>query len=345
MTASSGTVTTTYNSPTSITAQITLPANASGNLSLAAQNPTPGGGTGVALVLPIAALTMTATNPDGTNNGSAQLGLWSICLTSVVNGAVSARVWTLQGAGTLTPNNANNSGAAYVPPQTMPASSSVIITATTTASPIVSTSYTLTLLNPVPMVSSTTPAQLLAGGSQTVTLTGSGFVPGTTVAFAGQTLPIGYVSYNQATVQVPVANNATGTLSLQVQNPAPGGGAGTTFTESVQPNSITLTATGPDGINTGFGEIDFSVAMSAAVTGSAQTAVNWSVAGAGSISSAGVYTPPGVMPANPAVTIQAALASNPAITASYALTLVNPLPVLSSANPTHPGRAERSRWS
>ena len=61
----------------------------------------------------------------------------------------------------------------------------------------------------------------------------------------------------------------------------------------MQPNSIALTATGPDGINTGFGEIDFSVAMSAAVTGSAQTAVNWSVAGAGSISSAGVYTPPG----------------------------------------------------
>ena len=121
-----------------------------------------------------------------------------------------------------------------------------------------------------------------------------------------------------------------------MQNPAPGGGAGTTFTESVQPNSITLTATGPDGINTGFGEIDFSVAMSAAVTGSVQTAVNWSVAGAGSISSAGVYTPPAAVPANPAVTIQAALASNPAITASYALTLVNPLPVLSSANPTRP---------
>ena len=132
---------------------------------------------------------------------------------------------------------------------------------------------------------------------------------------------------------MPVANNATGTLSLQVQNPAPGGGAGTTFTESVQPNSITLTATGPDGINTGFGDIDFSVAMSAAVTGSAQTAVNWSVAGAGSISSAGVYTPPAVMPANPAVTIQAALASNPAITASYALTLVNPVPVITQRLP------------
>ena len=105
LTASSGTVTTTYNSPTSITAQVTLPASASGNLSLAAQNPTPGGGTGAALVLPIAALTMTATNPDGTaNNGTAQLGVQVNLLTSIVNGAVSSRAWTLQGAGTLTPS-------------------------------------------------------------------------------------------------------------------------------------------------------------------------------------------------------------------------------------------------
>ena len=178
-----------------------LPATASGNVSLAAQNPTPGGGTGTALALPIPGLTMTATNPGGTtNNGTAQLGAPVNLLTSVVNGAVSARVWTLQGAGTLTPNKRTMRGSLHGA-QTMPANSSVTITATTTASPIVSTSYTLTLLNPVPVVSSATPAQLLAGGSQTVTLTGSGFMPGTTVSFAGQTLSIGYVSYNQATVQ------------------------------------------------------------------------------------------------------------------------------------------------
>ncbi len=520
LTASSGTVTTTYNSPTTITAQITLPPTASGNLSLTPQNPTPGGGTGAAFALPIAALAMTATNPGGTiNNGTAQLGVQVNFITSVVNGGVSPRTWTLQGAGTLTPNNTNNSGAAYMPPSTMPANPTVTITATTTASPIVSTSYTLTLdnpvpvmsssspsqalagatvpitingtgfvpgvvilvngvaapttyqsatvvvaqvtagaaatgflsvqpqnpapgggtgtvfqlsiatlpitasdpdgtntgtarlgvpvnlttvntdtahtgiswsvqgagtlttsgyntatccnnnatytppqampanptvtvsawlanlpaltttytltlINPVPVVSSAAPAQLLTGGSQTVTLTGSGFVPGTTVAYNGQTLPTTYVSYNQATVQVPVANTASGMLSLQVQNPAPGGGAGTTFTESVETPSIVLTATGVDGVNTGFADIDFSVAMSAAVTGSIQTAVNWSiVSGPGSISSAGVYTPPAVMPANPAVTIQAALASNPAITASYQVDIVNPVPTITAAGP------------
>ena len=46
---------------------------------------------------------MTATNPGGaTNNGTAQLGVQVNLTTSVVNGAISPRVWTLQGAGTLT---------------------------------------------------------------------------------------------------------------------------------------------------------------------------------------------------------------------------------------------------
>ena len=53
-----------------------------------------------------------------------------------------------------------------------------------------------------------------------------------------------------------MANNATGTLSFQVQNPIPGGGPGTTFTESVEPNSIALTATGVDGVNTGYADMD-----------------------------------------------------------------------------------------
>ena len=85
LTASSGTVTTTYNSPTSITAQITLPASASGNVSLVPQNPTPGGGTGTALALPIAAVTITATDPDGTNTGTARLGVGVSLSTSLVN--------------------------------------------------------------------------------------------------------------------------------------------------------------------------------------------------------------------------------------------------------------------
>ena len=89
--------------------------------------------------------------------------------------------------------------------------------------------------------------------------------------------------------------------------------------------------------------------MSAAVTGSLQTAVNWSVTGAGSISASGVYTAPEAMPANRAVTIQATLASNPAITSSYGLNFVNPVPLAITVAPSastwnnHAGYADGNR--
>ena len=118
-----------------------------------------------------------------------------------------------------------------------------------------------------------------------------------TVEFNGAALPITYNTFNSATVQVPVPANASGKLSLKAQNPAPGGGAGSTFTESVVPNSIALTARDNEGTNTGTADLGYTVAMSAMVTGSLQTGVKWSVTGAGSISSSGVYTPPIAVPA------------------------------------------------
>jgi uncharacterized protein (DUF1800 family) len=95
-----------------------------------------------------------------------------------------------------------------------------------------------------------------------------------------------------------------------------------------------LTATDADGVNTGTAELGVSVTMSAAVAGSEQTAVNWSLSGAGSLSGSGVYTAPAALPSNQAVTITAALASDPAITASYQLNIVNPTPVIASATPS-----------
>jgi uncharacterized protein (DUF1800 family) len=330
-------VPTTYQSANSVVAQITGPAGSGVSLSVQAQNPAPGGGISPAMQLPVATLQLTATDPDGTNTGTAALGVpvnFSAINTdtSHVGGA-----WSLQGGGTLVAsgfsNGSNNLDAVYTPPAEMPANRSVTVTVYLQSLPALTTSYTLTLNNPVPVVTSTAPAQLLSGGSQTLTLTGSGFVPGTTVLFNGAALPIAYVSYTQATVQVPVAANATGTVTLQVENPAPAGGAGTTFIESIEPSSIALTATGWDGVNTGYADEDFTVAMSASITGSLQTAVNWSVVGPGSITAAGVYTPPAEIPPSHYATIYATLASNSAVTAKYSIDIVNPVPVVAAASP------------
>ncbi len=327
-------VPTTYQSATSVVAQVTTAAGASGSLSVQAQNPSPGGGTGPTFQVLIATLTVTAADPDGTNTGTARLGIPVTFSAANTDTNHSTIAWSVQGGGTIAASGTNNATGTYTPPVAMPSSSAVTVTAYLASLPALTTSYTLNLINPVPTVTSTTPAQLQTGGTQTVTLVGSGFVPGTTVTLNGTSYPITCISYTNATVQLPIAANATGTLTLQVQNPAPGGGAGTTFTESVAPASITLTATGEDGINTGYADLDFTVAMSASISGSMQSAVNWSVVGAGSISNSGVYTPPVAIPSNPVATIYATLASNPAITAAYPVNIVNPMPVLTSASPT-----------
>src|SRR5271170_281749 len=245
LTTSIGKATTTYKSPTSVTAEITLPAGAAGNVSLTPKNPTPGGGTGAAYQMPIASIRITATDPDGTNTGTARLGVPVNFTTADTAAGTPGRVWTLQGAGTLSPSGTNLANATYTPPTAMPANPTVHIMITAYNLPALATSYTLTLVNPVPKVTSASPTQLLTNGTQTVTLTGSGFVPGMTVAYNGTTLPTTFLSYNEATVAVPVAVNAPSSLTLTVQNSAPGGGPGTTVTESVATRLPAITGVAP----------------------------------------------------------------------------------------------------
>ena len=223
---------TTFVSSTSLTALITAPPGSSGNLTVEAETPAPGGGTSPVLQVPIASLSETATDPDGTNTGTARLGV-PVNITANNRDTLHVGVgWTVQGGGTLSTSGTTNANAIYTPPPTMPSSSAVTITAYLTALPALTTSYTLNLINPVPTVTSTSPVHLRAGGTQTVTLTGSGFVPRTTVTMNGTTYATTYVSYNSATVAITMPGDATGKDTLQVVNPAPGGGAGTTFTRN-----------------------------------------------------------------------------------------------------------------
>src|SRR5580658_935327 len=75
-------------------------------------------------------LTLSATNPDGTNTGTARLGVPVALTTTLTAGPYGNRAWTLQGAGTLVVANVNDHlSATYTPPSTMPANPSVTITA------------------------------------------------------------------------------------------------------------------------------------------------------------------------------------------------------------------------
>jgi uncharacterized protein (DUF1800 family) len=315
--------------------QISVGANATGTLSLQVENPAPGGGAGTTFteaVLP-ASIALTATDPDGTNTGTARLGVPVNFTTSVTNSPAASRSWTMQGVGAFHSGGTYSANAVYTPPQTMPANASVTMTAYLTSSPAITTSYIMALVNPTPIVTSASPTQLLTGGPQTVYLAGSGFVSGMVVILNGKALPITLTDYGHAVVQIPVAANGTGTLTLQAQNPAPGGGLGTTFSEAIAATSLTLTGLNAAGTITSQAPLGSPVLMGATASGTLQSTVTWSLTGAGTLSNNGVYTAPATLPSNTSVTITAALVSNPAITASYTLQIVNPVPSLISANP------------
>ena len=322
---------TIFHSPSSITAQVAVAGNATDNIQAQAQNPSPGGGTSAILQVPVAAaISLTATNTDGTNTGTAQLGV-DVFMTAAVSGSSQPSViWSVQGPGSI------SSTGDYTPPQTISGSGSVVLTATLASNPSITSSYTLTLVNPIPRIASggASPAQLFTGSTQSLTLAGSGFVPGTVVTVNGTPVSTSYTDYNHLVAQVPVPANGTGSLNIQVQNPAPGGGHGSVIQEPIAATTISLTATDQDGTNTGTAELGINVSMTATVSGSTNNSVTWSVIGAGSISSSGVYTAPATMPSNAAVTITATLVANPSITASYQLSLLNTAPTISTTAPT-----------
>jgi hypothetical protein len=98
--------------------------------------------------------------------------------------------------------------------------------------------------------------------------------------------------------------------------------------------SISLTAYSGDGESTGNARLSGTVSIVATVKGATNNTVNWSMTGAGSISSGGLYTAPTSMPSNRVVTITATLASDTQVTASYTMYIQNPIPTIRTAFPT-----------
>jgi len=80
--------------------------------------------------------------------------------------------------------------------------------------------------NPVSVLNSMSPAFVSAGGPTiALTLTGTGFVSGSTAYWGTTALSTQYVSATQLTVQVTASEIATaGITAISVQSPAPGGG-------------------------------------------------------------------------------------------------------------------------
>jgi hypothetical protein len=124
--------------------------------------------------------------------------------------------------GNNTVGNIDGNGN-YTAPDNIVGLGSVTITATSVANPAKSDSATVTLTNPVPTLTSITPATLGLGAFQ-ITLYGTGFVSTSTATFGAQAMQVTYVTPTLITAIGSASNNQLGSVTVKVNNPAPGGG-------------------------------------------------------------------------------------------------------------------------
>jgi uncharacterized protein (DUF1800 family) len=108
----------------------------------------------------------------------------------------------------------------YTPPATIPANNSVNVTAVSVASPSVSGTAPVSILNPVPSISGAE-ATPVSGTSYTLEVDGTSFVNGAQIQAGGANVTTTFVSSTEleATVTIPSGTTA---LSVNVMNPNPG---------------------------------------------------------------------------------------------------------------------------
>lgn len=166
------------------------------------------------------AFTATGTFVDSTSKNLTNLVSWS---------SSNLAVATVNSFGTAT--------------ALQPGTSQIAASYGSIASPL----QTLTVTNPVPQISSLSPASIDAGsGDFLLTITGSNFLPTSTVSFRGQILTPQYVSSGQINVTVPAsAVNTPGSAQVSVANPSPGGGASNSLTFAINNPGPVITSISP----------------------------------------------------------------------------------------------------
>lgn len=228
------------NPPVSVTpTQVSFSANLTnaGSATVVVVNPAPGAAASHPLTLKVAQVTVKVTPTVA----SVRLGS-SQPFASVVGGASDPSVvWSVDGqpGGTGVGGSITANGL-YTAPLAMPATNVVLVRAASVANNAVAAQSTVTLLNPIPVIQSVEPA-VLAHGAQTVTINGSGFVPGSQVTCGGVAIPTTYVSGSALAVNIEVAPTPAGALAFRVVNPSPGGTSSGMWAAPVGPATALVT--------------------------------------------------------------------------------------------------------
>ena len=143
---------------------------------------------------------------------------FTVAVSGAATNSTTTLKWTLSpatGAGTLT---ASGSAAIYAAPAALPTGTVTITVAATNGKSSASTSTTITLLNPVPALSSLAPTAMPIGISAHHHR--QRFVPGSVINLGGVPLATDYISSTSLAAVINLSSS--GTYSVTVSNPAPG---------------------------------------------------------------------------------------------------------------------------
>jgi uncharacterized protein (DUF1800 family) len=155
--------------------------------------------------------------------GQLRVGATTTFTATVTNLTNTAVTWQVNGvAGGNSTYGTISSAGVYTPPAAVPTANTVTVSAVSVASPTVSGSAQLALLNPVPVLSAATATAVQAiGTSFALNVTGSSFISGAQIQAGSQLISATYVSPTQLSATVTISSGTT-SLTVSVVNPNPG---------------------------------------------------------------------------------------------------------------------------
>jgi uncharacterized protein (DUF1800 family) len=239
-------VPTTYISSTQLAAQVAAPNP--GTFPLTVTNPNPGSASAPPLSLKVGpGIVVLQLEPNsGTDvrvSNKLNLGLM---VNGTDNPGVMLQVNGIAGGNALVGTAVSNADGSitYTAPAVVPTPSNVVqLTIISDDNPSVSITQNISVMNPIPILTSAAPMSFNPG-SATIVLTGSKFITGAQVLVNGSPVATIFNSGNQVTATVSDTN--PGNLDLQVLNPAPGPAASADLIATVNGTPPTPIVTPPD---------------------------------------------------------------------------------------------------
>ena len=160
----------------------------------------------------------------------------------ISGGLSSAVVWRVNGVkGGAPATGIIAADGTYTAPPVAPTSDPITIEAVSVADPSVTGKAAVDVLNPVPAITKVEPSRLTYGG-QTITLTGTGFLPVSRVKIGTTAQPVTFIGPNQLAVTATLAPTIGGVIAVTAVNPEPGGSASDPVAIPVGPSHPKMSA-------------------------------------------------------------------------------------------------------